>query len=100
MSNLARDVRQVTAGIDPARTSTTKWNPLRDVLAEALHEAPRDIYPTTVSKAGNIPVRFRQSDRAGAPIVVAVYTGPGSNDLANTINQAKARAAGRRLVLF
>jgi hypothetical protein len=99
---LLADIRRVAAGIDPARVSNTKWLPVEAVVAEAIQRPEGDFYMCTVSKSGNVPVRFQQSDRAvAAKVVLVAYNGP-TNQLDSSIEAAIARHTKqpRDLVLF
>src|SRR4051794_20758677 len=99
---LLADIRRAASGIDPAKVSNTKWLPVDAVVAEALHLPADDVYTCTISKSGNVGVRFRQSDRAeSAHVVVAAYNGPPS-DLDSSVEAAIGRHAkqARDLVLF
>jgi hypothetical protein len=101
-SQLMRDIRLVGHSVAPSEVSTTKWRPLADVVAEALRRPPGDVYATTVSKPGNLGVRFVQSEAAlMAPIVAVIYTGlPG--ELNRCIEAAIRRQSSRPrdLILF
>lgn len=48
--------------------SVTKFRPLKQWLAHALNLPADDIYPSYVSKAGNLSVRFAQSGNAARPL--------------------------------
>src|SRR5262245_24068497 len=90
---LLADIRRAAAGIDPTKVSNTKWLPVDAVVAEALQLPPDDVYTCTISKSGNVGVRFRQSDRAeSASVVVAAYNGS-SSDLESSIEAAISRHA-------
>jgi hypothetical protein len=99
---LLSDIRRVGAGIDPAKVSNTKWLPIEAVVAEAMQRPDSDFYMCTVSKSGNVPVRFQQSDRAvAAKVVLVAYNGPPSQ-LDGSIEAAINRHSrqSRDLVLF
>jgi hypothetical protein len=99
---LLADIRRAATGIDPTKVSNTKWLPVDAVVAEALQLPDEDVYTCTISKSGNVGVRFRQSDRAeNAPVVVAAYSGL-PRDLDPSIEAAVRRHARqpRDLVLF
>jgi hypothetical protein len=96
---LASSIRAVASNIDPTPPSVSKWNPVRDVLADALNESPDDFYITTVSKPGNLSVRLGQSESARtARFVGAMYTGD-HKELPQCIEAAVTRCAGRELIL-
>lgn len=97
--SLASTLRAVAGRIDSAKVSNTKWNPVRDLLSEALNEDPDDVYVTTVSKPGNLSVRLEQSTRGrNAPVVAAMYTGNRA-ELPQCVESAVRRCAGRRTIL-
>jgi hypothetical protein len=54
-----QDIQRAVGGVDATEVSTTKWQGLRDVVAEALLVSPEDVYVTTVSKPGNLGVHAR-----------------------------------------
>ena len=96
---LATSIRAVAAQIDPTPPSVSKWNPVKDVLADSLGEDPDDFYVTTISKPGNVSVRFGQSEHArSAPFVGAMYTGD-RKQLSQCIEAIASRCAGREMVL-
>ncbi|HEX6666983.1 MAG TPA: hypothetical protein VF081_10365 [Solirubrobacterales bacterium] len=55
--------------------STTKWNGVRNLIAEQVGLGPDDVYVTTISKPENVSVRFFQSKRVfRASVLVAMHT--------------------------
>jgi hypothetical protein len=76
-SSLARLLDSRLATVDFSKTSTSKFRDagVNQLIAEILKVPPQEIYATTVSKEGNLKVRFEQSTAARqAPIGVAVVT--------------------------
>jgi hypothetical protein len=97
---LATHIRAVSAGIDPSSKSTTKWNPVRDLLAEALNLNEDDVYVSTVSKPGNLSVRGDQSGGSRATDVFAgMYTGQ-MGQLGRCVTAAAKHGDGRLMLLF
>jgi len=99
---LAKELDETARSIDPSRVSVSKWNPVRDVLAEAIGVDPTDVYVATVSKAGNYGVRFGQSRGAReADIAVAMYPDSDPVELDRILRSAETRFAeeDRRFVL-
>lgn len=97
--SLASTLRAVASRIDPTKVSTTKWNPVRDLIAEALNEDPDDVYVITVCKPGNLSVRLDQSSRGQtAPLVAVMYTGD-RRELERCVESAVKRCAGRKMIL-
>jgi hypothetical protein len=97
---LAHTIRSRAHTIDPTSPSTTKWNPVRDLIAEALHVIADDVYVTTVSKPGNLSVRLEQSGGArNADVVAAMYTGSPAQ-LPECVEAAEKRCAGRLILTF
>lgn len=67
------------AKVDAGAPSTSKWNGVRDLLAEDVGLDPDEVYVATISKPGNASVRFGQSQAArSADVLVAMYTGSAS----------------------
>lgn len=59
---------------DPTAPSTSKFNPLKKVIADGLGLDVARVYPTWVSKPGNLRVRLWQSDAAvGSEVVFAIF---------------------------
>lgn len=101
-SVLSAEFARVAAPVDPSKPSTTKWDPVSRLIAEALHVPEHDVYTATVSKAGNLSVRTEQSKRAvasTAPIVVVMWTGPDDGDFDRTVTAAQAHLSSRTAVL-
>ena len=101
-SSLAAELDETAASIDPSRVSVSKWNPVRDLLAEAIGVDPTDVYVATVSKAGNYSVRFDQSRGAReADVAVAMYPDSDPAELDRIVRSAETRFAvgDRRFVL-
>jgi hypothetical protein len=97
---LAGHIRAVSTGIDPAKQSNTKWNPIRDLLAESLHLREDDVYVATISKPGNLSVRLEQSRASrAADVVVGMYTGRNAQ-LTQCVDAAVTHAGGRLVLLF
>jgi hypothetical protein len=97
---LATHIRAIAASIDPTQPSNTKWNPVRDLLAEALNLTEDDVYVSTISKPGNLSVRLEQSASARvAEIVAAMYTGRPA-ELIRCIDAAVKHADGRVVLVF
>ncbi len=81
--------------VNTSAPSTTKWNGVRDLLAEELGRESEDVYVATISKPGNVSVRFKQSDAAqGGPVLLAMHTDRAKN-LAKTIEALRKIAAVR-----
>lgn len=99
---LAKELDETARSIDPSRVSVSKWNPVRDLLAEAIGVDPTDVYVATVSKAGNYGVRFGQSRGAReADIAVAMYPDSDPVELDRILRSAEMRLSeeDRRFVL-
>jgi hypothetical protein len=96
---LADHIRNRARAIDDTKVSVTKWNPIRDLLAEAAGTDSNDLYVTTVSKPGNLGVRLEQSARAReATVVVIMYTGE-DDELERCVEAARKRASRRDMML-
>jgi hypothetical protein len=68
------------ARVDPSATSTTKWRGVRDLVAEGVRLDPGDVYVATISKPGNVRVRFLQSVVANAgSLLLAMHTDSPAN---------------------
>jgi len=81
--------------VNPSAPSTTNWNGVRDLLAEELGREPEEVYVSTVSKPGNVSVRFKQSDAAqGGPVLLAMHTDK-AKKLGKTIEALRKIAAPR-----
>lgn len=75
MSKFARQFHDKAARVNPAAPSVSKWNGVRNLLAEEVGKPPAEFYVSTISKPGNVTVRFDQSDEArNAPVLVGMYT--------------------------
>lgn len=101
MHPLAKDLNDAATAVDSTKQSNTKWAPVELLLAEALSEPEDEVYAATLSKAGNVAVRFNQSPKArAAGVVLGMFTG-GSADLSRTVDTAAGRfhVESRRLVL-
>ncbi len=97
--SLAASIRAAASHIDASKVSNTKWNPVRDLLAEAFNEDPDDFYVTTISKPGNLSVRLEQSAHGrSAPFVAAMYTGD-LKQVAQCVEGAAKRCQGREMIL-
>jgi hypothetical protein len=83
------------AKVNPSAPSTTNWNGVRDLLAEELGREFEDVYVSTISKPGNVSVRFKQSDAAQeGPVLLAMHTDMAKN-LGKTIEALRKIAAPR-----
>src|SRR4051794_11150920 len=81
--------------VNPSAPSTTHWNGVRDLLAEELGREAEEVYVSTISKPGNVSVRFKQSDAAqGGPVLLAMHTDKAKN-LGKTIEALRKIAAAR-----
>lgn len=81
--------------VNPSAPSTTNWNGVRDLLAEELGREPEDVYVSTISKPGNVSVRFKQSDAAqDGPVLLAMHTDEAKN-LARTLEALRKIVAPR-----
>ena len=81
--------------VNPSAPSTTNWNGVRDLLAEELGREPEDVYVSTISKPGNVSVRFKQSDAAqGGPVLLAMHTDEAKN-LTRTLEALRKIVASR-----
>lgn len=97
---LAKHIPAVSAGINPSLPSTTKWNPVRNLIAEALGVHEDNVYVSTVSKPGNLSVRGDQSGGSRDTSVFAgMYTGKRAQ-LARCVEAAAKHANGRLMLLF
>lgn len=97
-TQFARHLAAKAAKVNPEAPSTSKWNGVRDLLAEDLGLDPDEIYVTTISKTGNVSVRFGQSEAArSADVLVAMHTGR-SSELEGTIEALRRVAAPRSRV--
>jgi hypothetical protein len=77
MRRFAQHFATRAATADPAAPSVSNWNGVRDLLAEESGFTSKEVYVSTISKPGNITVRFNQSEAARtASLLVAMYTGP------------------------
>lgn len=63
-TTLAQEFDDTAGAVDPTRVSNSKWRPVDRLIAEQLGLDAGDVYTTTVSKGGNLDVRFGQSPRA------------------------------------
>ena len=96
---LAGHIRDRSRLIESTKVSVTKWNPIRDLIAEATDADSSDVYVTTVSKPANVGVRLEQSRKArSALIVVIMYTGANA-ELERCVQAAAKRCANRRMLL-
>lgn len=96
---LARHIRDRSRLIESTKVSVTKWNPIRDLIAEATNADSSDVYVTTVSKPANVGVRLEQSRKArNSLVVVIMYTGA-DEDLERCVQAALNRCDGRRMIL-
>lgn len=94
-SDFAHHFAARAAKVNPSAPSTTNWNGVRDLLAEELGREPEDVYVSTVSKPGNVSVRFKQSDAAqGRQVLLAMHTDKPKN-LGKTIKALRKIAAPR-----
>jgi hypothetical protein len=99
-SGLALHIRDRALAIESAKVSVTKWHPISELVAEASHVDPEDVYVTTVSKPGNLSVRLEQSRKArDASIVVIMYTGIDA-ELERCVEAAAKRCVDRRMLLI
>jgi len=81
--------------VDASAPSTSKWNGVRDLMAEELGRDPDDVYVATISKPGNVTVRFGQSDAGrDSPVLLAMHTDEASA-LEKTIESMRRIAAAR-----
>src|SRR5947209_18482004 len=81
--------------VNAEEPSTSKWKGVRDLFAEDLGIDPDDVYVATISKPGNVSVRFGQSEAArSADVLIAMHTGR-SSELEGTI-EALCRVAAPR----
>lgn len=63
------------AKVDPSLSSTTKWHGVRDLVAEEVGFDSGNVYVATISKPGNVTVRFGQSNAANAgALLLAMHT--------------------------
>lgn len=97
---LAVDFEDAAAPVDPSRVSVSKWKPVSRAVAEALGLDEDDVYTVTVSKAGNLSVRAEQSQKAGARVLVVMWTGPSANDFDATVSSARRHCRARDVVLI
>jgi hypothetical protein len=64
------------AKVNPEAPSTSKWKGVRNLFAEGVGLHPAEVYVATISKPGNVSVRFGQSEAArSADVLVAMHTG-------------------------
>jgi hypothetical protein len=98
---LAAEFARRADPVDPSSKSTTKWEPIDRLIAEALDREDEDVYTTTISKAGNVTVRTTQSKTAGASVIVAMWAGEreGPSDFDRTIKALRRHLYDRTLVL-
>ncbi len=74
-SDFARHFADRAAKVNPSIPSTTNWNGVRDLLAEELGREDEEVYVSTISKPGNVSVRFKQSDAAQVrQVLLAMHT--------------------------
>src|SRR4051812_40426448 len=79
--------------VNAQEPSTSKWNGVRDLFAEDMGLDPDQVYVATVSKPGNVSVRFEQSNAArSADVLVAMHTAR-STDLEGTIDALRKVAS-------
>lgn len=88
------------AKVDAGEPSTTKWNGVRDLVAEELGVRPEDVYVSSISKPGNVTVRLDQSKNArGASVLVAMHTDSPAT-LRGTVGRTESVASARGAVAF
>ncbi len=89
-TGLAADIRAIANDVVESNTSTTKWDPVGDVVAEALHMDPEDVYVATVGGLSrNVGVRLTQSRAARSAEVAAVmWTGGHGEPVDRAVNAA------------
>ncbi len=93
VSALAKEFDDTAAAVLASKVSNSKWKPVDRLIAEHLGLDPDDVYSATVSKSGNLDVRFGQSPRARrAPIAVAMFDDDEQVELGRI-----AESAGRHL---
>jgi hypothetical protein len=81
------------AKVNAEEPSTSKWNGVRNLFAEDLGIDPDDVYVATISKPGNVSVRFGQSAAArSADVLIAMHTGR-SSELEGTVEAVRRVAA-------
>jgi hypothetical protein len=94
-NQLARQFAAKAAKVNARAPSISKWNGVRDVFAEDLGLDWTQVYVATISKPGNVSVRFGQSEAARtADVLVAMHTG-GSSELEGTIDAVRRVAVSR-----
>jgi hypothetical protein len=94
-SQFANQFAAKAAKVNAEEPSTSKWNGVRDLFAEDLGLDPDEVYVATISKPGNVSVRFGQSEAArSADVLVAMHTGR-SSELEGTIEALRRVAAPR-----
>jgi hypothetical protein len=101
-SALATEFDQASGSVVSSLVSVSKWRPVQDLIAEALAVDPGDVYVATVSKAGNLGVRFGQSKRArDASVAIAMYDDNDPVELQRIVSSAETKFAeeDRDLVL-
>lgn len=69
--------------------STTKFNDLRDLLAEAMGLQPDKVYVATVSKPGNLDVRFNQGSAIRKKPQLGLAIVPNPDDLPGCVRAAR-----------
>lgn len=75
MNQFAKQFDSKAGKVNPSAPSVSNWNGVRDLIAEEAGLDAKELYVSTISKPGNITVRFKQSDRARkAPVLFAMYT--------------------------
>ena len=83
------------AKVSTEEPSVSKWRGIRNLFAEDLGIDPDRIYVTTISKPGNVSVRFGQSEAArSADVLVAMHTDRPA-ELEGTIEAVRRVAAAR-----
>jgi hypothetical protein len=94
--NLAAQIKERASTIDSSATSTTKWHPIANLLAEAIGLEPEDLYVFTVSKPGNLKPKSEQPGSTDAKVLVGMYTG-NPNEMEQTVESAEKRCKERGL---
>jgi hypothetical protein len=86
-ASVAQRIDELLAGVNHQATSVSKYRRAEDYLESLLDLAPNEVYVAYISKAGNVSVRFHQSDRSMAGIVlVALVAPPAGEDPERTIS--------------
>jgi hypothetical protein len=94
-SKFAQAFAAKAAKVNPSAPSNTKWNGVRDLLAEEVGVESDDVYVATVSKPGNTSVRFAQSDAADAGAILVGMNTYKPSALDQSIDAVRRVADGR-----